>query len=118
MVPNGGVGYKTCSEVNQARYKNGMSILGIVPESSVAIRDDHYKLVRNESVVYVPETDGFTLQRTEEFFQGRRIAHDWGLSSVYDFMVDGVFDGLTNSVDAAVIQNNLGKVCERSYGVY
>ncbi len=182
VVPNGGVGYKTCSEVNQARYKNGMSILGIVPESSVAIRDDHYKLVRNESVVYVPETDGFTLQRTEEFFQinqaspvplldtpdrdllageldadtrrvyddlraklesilasqpecpgdgnidgvvdakdleeWRRIAHDWGLSSVYDFMVDGVFDGLTNSVDAAVIQNNLGKVCERSYGVY
>src|SRR5690606_33496102 len=47
----------------------------------------------------------------------RRIAHDWGLSSVYDFMVDGVFGGLTHSLDAALIQNNLGKLCERSYGV-
>ncbi len=182
VVPNGGVGYKTCGEVNQVRYKNGMSILGIVPESSVAVRDERYKLVRNESVVYVPETDGFQLQSTDELFEinqatpvplldtpdrnllaqapnadtlriydnlrgkmesllasqpdcpgdgnidgvvdakdlaeWRRIAQAWGLSSVYDFMINGVMDGLTNSLDESVIQNNLGKTCDRSYGVY
>ena len=47
-----------------------------------------------------------------------RIAHAWGLSSVCDFEIDGVFDGLTNTLDAAVIQNNLGKTCAPSYASY
>jgi len=37
---------------------------------------------------------------------------------VYDFEIDGVFDGLTNTLDAAVIQNNLGKTCAPSYASY
>ncbi len=180
VVPNGGVGYLTCSEVNQVRYKNGMDLLNIVPESSVAVRDERYKLVRNTSVVYVPETDGFRTDRTEELFEinqavpvplldtaernllvppispelqrirdelagkmeeilasevdcpgdgnidgvvdGKdmeewgRIAHAWGGSSVYDFKVNGVYDGLTNTIDAGVIQSNLGKRCGRVNG--
>lgn len=54
----------------------------------------------------------------EDLTQWGRIAHAWGLSSVYDFMVNNVLDGLTNTVDADIIQNNLGKTCGRTYGIY
>src|SRR5690606_5908279 len=54
----------------------------------------------------------------KDLAEWRRIAQAWGLSSVYDFMINGVMDGLTNSLDESVIQNNLGKTCDRSYGVY
>lgn len=54
----------------------------------------------------------------EDLAQWGRIAHAWGLSSVYDFMVNNVLDGLTNTVDASIIQNNLGKTCGRTYGIY
>jgi hypothetical protein len=54
----------------------------------------------------------------EDLANWSRIANSWGLSSVYDFVVNGVLDGLTNNVDADIIQNNLGKTCERSYAVY
>lgn len=46
-----------------------------------------------------------------------RIAHAWGLSSVYDFEINGVFDGLTNTLDAGVIQNNLGTRCPPTYAI-
>jgi len=181
VVQNGGVGYKTCSDVNRARYQNGIDMVEILPESSVAIRDDRYKLVRNTTRIYIPATDSFDVVTTEELFEidqavprplldtpdrnllaartpeaqlvydtlrgkmdtilasepacpgdgnrdgvvdardldeWRRIAHEWGLSSVYDFMVDGFFDGLTNTVDAGVIQDNLGRSCERSSAIY
>src|SRR5690606_13937284 len=48
----------------------------------------------------------------------RRIAHDWGLSSVYDFVASGARDGLTNHIDETVIQNNLNTTCKLAYGVY
>lgn len=47
-----------------------------------------------------------------------RIANEWGLSSVYDAIIGGVRDGLTNPADGTVIQNNLGKACERTYALY
>jgi len=47
-----------------------------------------------------------------------KIASSWGLSSVYDFFVGGVLDGLTNSVDGDIVQNNLGVVCPPKYGTY
>lgn len=181
VVDNGGAGYETCADVNRARYLNGMDQVSILPESSAAIRDARYKLVRNTTRVYIPATDSFETVTVDELFEinqaaplplldtpdrnllasptaeilavydelrgkmesllaseppcpgdgnrdgvvdvkdlaeWRRIAHEWGLSSVYDFMVDGVFDGLTNSIDEAVIQRNLGRTCDRTYGVY
>lgn len=182
VVPNGGVGYATCGLVNQALYLEGREQVDILPEDSAAIRDEHYKLVRNATVHYIPETDGFELQETEELFEinqatpeplldtpdralplnaltpelqlvyqglkqqmddilgsqpacpgdgnldrvvdGRdleewgRIAHAWGLSSVYDFKINGVFDGLTNNADATVIQNNLGRDCAPTHAIY
>lgn len=54
----------------------------------------------------------------EDLANWGRIAQDWGLSSVYDFMVNKVFDGRTNTVDGNIVQNNLGKTCEKSYGIY
>ena len=181
VIPNGGAGYKTCAYVNQALYKNGKPTLNILPESSAAIRDDRYKLVRNTTLIYVPERDGFDNQTTEELFEidqavhrplldtpdrnllasptsealavyqqlkekmdnilasqpecpgdgnldgvvnaadlreWERIAHAWGLSSVYDFKVEGVRDGLTNTLDATVVQNHLGRDCAPSYAVH
>lgn len=47
----------------------------------------------------------------------KAIASRWGLSSVYDMMINSVFDGLTNTADGQVIQLNLGKECQ-SHGVY
>jgi len=47
-----------------------------------------------------------------------RIANQWGLSSVYDFFVNNLLDGKTDTNDGSIVQNNLGKTCEKSYGIY
>ncbi len=181
VVDNGGVGYPTCAAVNQALFLNGRAQINILPESSAAIRNADYKLVRNTTIVYVPETDDFTTKVTEEMFrideavptplldthdrnllppatpelqeqytwllgkldallasqpecpgdgnqdgvvdgedvrQWQRIAREWGGSSVYDMVIGGVRDGLTNQQDGEVIQANLGTTCRPSHGVY
>ncbi|WP_233155065.1 sulfatase-like hydrolase/transferase [Candidimonas nitroreducens] len=189
VVDNGGVGYTTCAAVNQALYKSdvkqsdGSSVMQatILPETSSAIRNDTYKLVRNTSLAYVPSTDTIESQTTEQMFQideatptplldtpdrdllppanadvqavyddlkskmdkmlasnpecsgdgnldGKtdaadlknwaRIAHDWGLSSVYDLLIGGVHDGLTNNLDESVIQANLNKPCAATSSLY
>ena len=41
----------------------------------------------------------------------------WGLSSVYDFPVSGIYDGLTNTTDQTIITNNLGN-CPRPTSIY
>lgn len=181
VIDNGGVGYETCGEVNRVRHLNGMSQLSILAEDSAAIRDERYKLVRNSTRQYIPDTDTIEWRTQEELFEinqaaprplldtpdrnllpaatpeiqlvyerlktqmedilasepecrgdgnrdgvvdGRdleewsRIAHDWGLSSVYDFKIAGYFDGLTNTADAAVIQDNLGRPCTPPHSQY
>lgn len=181
VIDNGGVGYKQCADVNRALYQENRPLINIMPETSMAIRDDRYKLVRNISQIYEPVTDSIEPLTIDELYEvnqaapvplldtpdrnllpsqdaeiqtiyadlkGKlesmlasdpycpgdgnmdgvvngedlenwgRIAHAWGLSSVYDFVVDGFRDGLTNNADADVIQNNLGKTCERTYGLY
>ncbi len=52
-----------------------------------------------------------------------RIAADWGLSSVYDFVVagnavDGTYDGLTDAADQAVIDAKMNVTCPPTYGLY
>lgn len=181
VVDNGGQGYLMCGEVNQALYKANQPLINILPETSMAIRDVDYKLVRNITQTYEPSTDSFGSSTTEELYQidqaaskplldttdrnlllsptpqtqaiyddlraklesmlasnpdcpgdgnmdglvnaqdlaeWRRIAHDWKGSSVYDFINNGVYDGKTDNLDEAVIQNNLGKTCEKTYALH
>ena len=40
---------------------------------------------------------------------------NWGFSSVYDFAGG---DGLTNAADLQVVQQNLGRTCPKTHGVY
>src|SRR5690606_26260846 len=48
----------------------------------------------------------------------RRIATDWKLSSVYDFVTGQFRDGETNHLDGTVIQDNLQVTCEPTYSIY
>jgi len=185
VVPNGGAGYTRCWEVNQAIHKADATApwTTVLPESSSAIRDTHYKIVRNQSTDYDAASDGGVLQSTEEFYEvdqakntpklekpdqndllkgtltaeqqasyntlkakldellasepdcpgdgnkdgvvdaedesnWRAIAQNWGLSSVYDFFVDGVLDGKTDATDGQIIAHNLNTTCARSHSVY
>lgn len=69
-APDGVKGYATCAAVNQALYKvDPGSVLGILPESSLAIRNDRFKLVRNVSQDYVPATDKFETKTVYELYE-------------------------------------------------
>ncbi len=46
------------------------------------------------------------------------IAQSWGLSSVYDFFMNGVLDGKTDGADGHVVTQHLGTTCASSHGVY
>ncbi|MCK9510089.1 MAG: sulfatase-like hydrolase/transferase [Pigmentiphaga sp.] len=181
VVDNGGVGYFSCGEVNQALYLDKQPMVEIQAEKSLAIRDVDYKIVRNTAQHYDPETNTIGLIETEEFYRinqdvpnplldsagleltppfapdaqraydnllakldtllssepecpgdgnrdgvvdaqdlanWSRIAQDWGKSSVYDFPVNGIYDGLTNHVDGAIIQQNMGLRCPPGPRVY
>ena len=37
---------------------------------------------------------------------------------MYDFMVSGAFDGLTNATDGNIIQTNLNQNCDPVYAIY
>lgn len=182
VIKNGGKGYSSCAEVNQALYKSNQPQIDILAETSVAIRNDQYKLVRSRRQVYDAATDNaLGYESVTEMFEINqaapeplldtpdrnllptddpelvairdelntkldnlmasdphcpgdgnidgvvdgadlknwgRIANQWGLSSVYDAIIGGVRDGLTNSADGSVVQNNLGDTCERTYALY
>lgn len=182
VVDNGGSGYKMCADVNQALYDAGRPLVDILPETSIAVRNDRFKLVRNSTqnfntatrdietdvvdelyeidqavptplldtpdrnlLVTAPTAENLaiyddlraTMERilasepdcpgdgnkdgvvnAEDLENWRKYANDWGLSSVYDFFVAGVLDGLTDNTDETVIQNNLNTTCPPSYGVY
>lgn len=63
-----GAGYETCADVNKALADAGKPLYELVPESSVAIRDDRYKLVRNSSRDYDPIIGDFVQETVEELF--------------------------------------------------
>lgn len=182
VVDNGGAGYKMCSDVNQALHDAGRPLLTILPEISIAVRNDRFKLVRNSTqnfntttrevetdvvdelyeidqavpkplldtpdrnlLVTAPTTENQAIYddlretmakilasepdcpgdgnkdgvvNAKDLANWREIANGWGLSSVYDFIVDGVLDGVTNNTDETIIQNNLNTNCPAAYGVY
>ena len=183
VIDNGGAGYQSCAQVNQALFKASpsRSLLSILPEVSTAIRNDRFKLVRNTTQTYDSAVDRLGSVVTEELFEinqavgtplldtpdrnllpatttqtqavyaelqatldnmlasnpvcpgdgnrdgvvngedmsnWSRIAREWGLSSVYDFIVNRVSDGLTNEVDADTIRANQGKSCPKTTAIY
>src|SRR5690606_6461217 len=69
--PSGANGYLTCADINKALYNAVPSqpMLTLVPESSIAIRNERYKLVLNSSEDYVPATDSIERETVEELFQ-------------------------------------------------
>lgn len=68
VVPNGGAGYGGCCQVNQALSKAGRALVTLVPESSTAIRNDGYKIVRNTRTDYDVASDSCKTATTNEFY--------------------------------------------------
>jgi hypothetical protein len=164
-------GFTRCCEVSAHLASTGQATPMIAPDSSLAIRDDRYKIVQNTTFLYVSQAQPCVNTTQTEFYaideavplptldrDGSQLPLDaltpeqqssydalsaelsallasapacpgdgnidavvnqadlsswevysqsWGLSSVYDFNLDG----LTNAADRAVIVQNLGRVC-------
>jgi hypothetical protein len=62
-------GYRSCWQVNQAQYKSGLPLTTIAAEITMAVRNDTYKLVRNQTQTYVPSTDSGLAVTADEFYQ-------------------------------------------------
>ena len=62
-------GYRTCWQVNQAQYKSGLPLTSIAAEVTIAVRNDTYKLVRNQTQTYFPQTDTGASITMDEFYQ-------------------------------------------------
>lgn len=62
-------GYRSCWQVNQAQYKTGKPMTVIAAEVTMAVRNDAYKLVRNQTQTYFPSTDTGGAVTTDEFYQ-------------------------------------------------
>ncbi len=73
-----GVGYATCADVNEARYYAvpPQEHLTLVPESSIAIRNERYKLVVNSSVDFDRASETQKEFVSEELFEINQAAPD------------------------------------------
>src|SRR5690606_32096604 len=69
VIDNGGKGYASCAEVNQALFKKGKPTLDILAETSVAVRNAEYKLVRSSRHIYLSDTDTIEREEYEELFK-------------------------------------------------
>jgi hypothetical protein len=109
-----GAGYLTCAAVNEAIYnttKDESKMLTLVPESSVAIRNERYKLVRNTSVDYVPNK-GYQSETVEELFEINQAAPrpllDTDGSSLLPATtpeIQAVYDDLRKKLDLILASN-------------
>jgi len=179
VVANGGTGYGSCCQVNQALFRSGQAMVSILPEISSAIRNERFKVVRNTTQTYDTAADSCGPVTTNEFYaidqatptplldnpdrnlllaplsadqqrnynqlsvqlddllasdpacagDGNKdgvvdaldlaavqgLVTNWGFSSVYDFAGG---DGLTNAADLQFVQQNQGRSCPRTHGVY
>jgi len=68
-APSSTAGYRTCWQVNQSQYKQGLPLTTIAAETVAAVRNDRYKLVRNTVQVYNSGTDTGGPVTTDEFYQ-------------------------------------------------
>lgn len=62
VISNGGTGYKSCCEVNQAKYRAGgaSALITIIPETTYGVRNESYKLVQNTAQNYDATIDSCT----------------------------------------------------------
>ena len=67
-VPNKPTGYQTCCQVNQALYKAGKDMVGIMPDTSTAIRNATHKVVRNTVQQYDSANDSCSVAPVNEFY--------------------------------------------------
>jgi len=181
VVDNGGAGYQSCCQVNQALFKKGQAMIDILPESAATVRNDSYKLVQNTVQAYDSAADTCGTAVSTELYavdqaksspqledpatnnllarspvpaeaqsaydellpkleamlaanpdcpgdgnqdgvvddqdriNWQAIAQDWGLSSVYDFVIGGIADGVTDGADGLIVQQNMDKECPKSH---
>lgn len=71
VIDNGGAGYAQCWEVNRAITATGASPgpVAVLPERTLAIRDERYKLVRNTTVNHDSATGGSREDVVTEFYE-------------------------------------------------
>lgn len=69
VVPNGGAGYGSCCQVNQALHRSGQAQVSVLPEFSTAVRDDRYKVIRNSTQTYDIASDSCAPVVTNEFYE-------------------------------------------------
>jgi len=83
VVNNDGAGYLQCWEVNQAIYKDDHTApwVDVLAESSIGIRNDNYKIVRNTVVDYDEINDTSKTTPTIEFY---KVNEDKGMPAIED----------------------------------
>lgn len=64
-------GYTTCCQTIQAIYKQsgGAKLVVQLPGSNMALRNEHYKLVRTRDVLYTPATDSCEDRTIDELYE-------------------------------------------------
>src|SRR5690606_2504963 len=65
----GAAGYTSCAQVNQARYLAGEEPLNILPDPTMAIRNERYKLVRNVLLDFDPAANEIRTEVVEQLFE-------------------------------------------------
>jgi arylsulfatase A-like enzyme len=68
-APSSTNGYRTCWQVNQAQFKTNKPLTSIIAETTIAARNENYKLVRNTVQVYNSTTNTGGPVTTDEFYQ-------------------------------------------------
>lgn len=68
-APSSTDGYRTCWQVNQSQSKTGKPLTTIAAETTIAVRNDRYKLVRNTVQVYDPVANTGGPVTSDEFYQ-------------------------------------------------
>ena len=68
-APSSTDGYRTCWQVNQAQSKTNKPLTSIIAETTIAVRNNSYKLVRNTVQVYNSTTNTGGPVTSDEFYQ-------------------------------------------------
>ena len=65
----GAAGYTSCAEVNRARHIAGDDPLHILPDPTMAIRDERFKLVRNVTLDFDPALNDYRTEVVDELYE-------------------------------------------------